>query len=400
MAFWLTGILLTALTLAALLVPMYRRRGTASTPTAVGITAVLIGLPVCVVLIYRLIGDYPSAILARAAPASVATTPQGIPAIGEMVTSLATRLKQNPDDLEGWLMLGRSYVSLEQFDAAREAYQRAYLMTGGQNLTAALGYAEAMALTDRATLSGEAGVLIEAALKTAPQNPKALWYGGMSAVAQGDSVLAAERWRRLLNQDLPDPVRQVVRQQLASLDAPMAAEPSASGPTGAGMVIAVEITVAENLRGQVDSSAPVFIVARDPDQAGPPIAVVNEKSVPEISVFKPRSFAKVRDTSTNLTSSMTCWLPSTETRLVTLSGANFSARERARARTDAELTVPLRTAEPATARTSRRSFGIISNSLVFSPSTSTLTDKSTTATTVLSAARIVRLVEPTVLPST
>ena len=274
MAFWLTGILLTALTLAALLVPMYRRRGTASTPTAVGITAVLIGLPVCVVLIYRLIGDYPSAILARAAPASVATNPQGIPAIGEMVTSLATRLKQNPDDLEGWLMLGRSYVSLEQFDAAREAYQRAYLMTGGQNLTAALGYAEAMALTDRATLSGEAGVLIEAALKTAPQNPKALWYGGMSAVARGDSVLAAERWRRLLNQDLPEPVRQVVRQQLASLDAPMAAEPSASGPTGAGMVIAVEITVAENLRGQVESSAPVFIVARDPDQPGPPIAVV------------------------------------------------------------------------------------------------------------------------------
>ena len=127
MAFWLTGILLTALTLAALLVPMYRRRGTASTPTAVGITAVLIGLPVCVVLIYRLIGDYPSAIQAPAAPASVATNPQGIPAIGEMVASLAARLKQNPDDLEGWLMLGRSYVSLEQFDAAREAYQRAYL---------------------------------------------------------------------------------------------------------------------------------------------------------------------------------------------------------------------------------------------------------------------------------
>ena len=276
MAFWLTGIVLTAFTLGVLLVPMYRHREAASTPTAVAITAILIGLPVCVVLIYRLVGDYPSATQARAAPDSVATNPQGIPDIGEMVASLAARLRKNPDDLEGWLMLGRSYVSLEQFADAREAYQRAYLMTGGQNLTAALGYAEAMALADRSTLTGEAGVLFEAALKAAPQNPKALWYGGMSAVAKGEIDVAADRWRRLLNQELPDPVRQVVQQQLASLSGPMAATPAERPQSGSSLVIEVEITVAENLREQIDSSAPLFVVARDPDQAGPPIAVVRQ----------------------------------------------------------------------------------------------------------------------------
>jgi cytochrome c-type biogenesis protein CcmH len=276
MAFWLTGIVLTAFTLAVLLVPMYRRRETASTPTAVTITAILIGLPVCVVLVYRLVGDYPSATQARAAADRVATNPQGIPDVGEMVASLAARLKQDPDDLEGWLMLGRSYVSLERFVDAHAAYQHAYLMTGGQNLTAALGYAEAMALADRSTLSGEAGVLFETALKAAPQNPKALWYGGMSAAAKGEMDVAADRWRRLLDQDLPDPVRQVVQQQLASLGDPMAAMPAETAQAGSSLVIAVQITVAEHLRERIDQSAALFIVARDPDQAGPPIAVVRQ----------------------------------------------------------------------------------------------------------------------------
>ena len=278
MAFWLTGIVLTAFTLAALLMPMYQRRATASTPTAVTITAILISLPVCVVLVYRLVGDYPSATQARAVPDRVATNSQGIPAVGEMVATLAARLQQNPDDLEGWLMLGRSYVSLERFVDAREAYQRAYLMTGGQNLTAALGYAEAMALVDRSTLSGEAGVLFETALKAAPQNPKALWYGGMSAAAKGDMKLATDRWRRLLDQDLPDPVRQVVQQQLASLGGPMTATPVETAQASSSLVIEVEITVAENLRERIDGSAPLFVVARDPDQPGPPIAVVRQSA--------------------------------------------------------------------------------------------------------------------------
>ena len=276
MAFWLTGIVLTAFTLGALLMPMYRRREAASTPTAVTITAILIGLPVCIVLVYRLVGDYPSATQARPAPNGNAANPQGIPDVGEMVASLAARLQQNPDDLEGWLMLGRSYVSLERFVDAREAYQRAYLMTGGQNLTAALGYAEAMALADRSTLTGEAGVLFETALKAAPQNPKALGYGGMSAVAKGEMDVAADRWRQLLNTDLPDPVRQLVQQQLASLGAPMAATPAESAQAGSSLVIKVDITVAESLRERIDRSAPLFVVARDPDQPGPPIAVVRQ----------------------------------------------------------------------------------------------------------------------------
>ena len=274
MGFWITGSVLTALALAALLVPMYRHR--ASAPTTISITVLLISLPMAVVLIYRLVGDYSAATDPRASSDIASTNPQNILAIREMVASLAARLKESPDDLEGWMMLGRSYMSLEQFAEAREAYQRAYLMTGGQNLTATLDYAEAMVLADSSTLSGEAGVLIETTLKVAPQDPKALWYGGLSAVERGEMALAAERWNRLLTLDLPEMARQVVQQQLTSLGRPMATKPSDSVDTGLPFAIEVEITVTENLRERIEGSTPLFVVARDPDQPGAPIAVVRQ----------------------------------------------------------------------------------------------------------------------------
>ena len=274
MEFWITGTVLTAFALAALLVPIYRHRE--STLTAISITVLMISLPMAVVLIYRLVGNYPAAMDPRVSSDIAVTDPQNILAIREMVASLAARLNESPDDLEGWMMLGRSYVSLEQFAEAREAYQRAYLMTGGQSLTATLGYAEAMVLADSSTLSGEAGVLIETTLKMAPQDPKALWYGGLSAVERGEMQLAAERWNRLLNLDLPEMARKVVQQQLVSLGGSIAAKPSDSVDAGLPFAIEVEITVTEDLRERVEGSTPLFVVARDPDQPGPPIAVVRQ----------------------------------------------------------------------------------------------------------------------------
>lgn len=274
MEFWITGTVLTGFALAALLVPIYLNRE--SMPTAISIAVLMISLPMAVVLIYRQVGYYPAATERRAHSDIAVTNPQNILAIREMVASLAARLKESPDDLEGWIMLGRSYINLEQFAEAREAYQRAYLMTGGQSLTAMLGYAEAMVLTDSSTLSGEAGVLIETALKQAPQDPKALWYGGLSAVERGEMVLASERWNRLLNLDLPEMARKVVEQQLVSLDGSITAKPPDSVDTGLPVAIKVEITVTEELRERIEDSTPLFVVARDPDQSGPPIAVVRQ----------------------------------------------------------------------------------------------------------------------------
>lgn len=65
-----------------------------------------------------------------------ATTPE------TMVAQLARRLEKSPDDLDGWLKLGRSYLVLQQYPLATRAYQRADRLAGGRNVDALTGQAE------------------------------------------------------------------------------------------------------------------------------------------------------------------------------------------------------------------------------------------------------------------
>src|SRR5579863_8340213 len=78
----------------------------------------------------------------RAAPA--ADSPQ------TMVARLARQLEADPQNLEGWLMLGRSYVVLQEFPLALRAFERADRLSGGKNVEALIGQAEALALQDPA----------------------------------------------------------------------------------------------------------------------------------------------------------------------------------------------------------------------------------------------------------
>ncbi|HEV7714312.1 MAG TPA: hypothetical protein VGO53_01870, partial [Steroidobacteraceae bacterium] len=94
-------------------------------------------------------------------------SPQG------MVSGLARRLERNPEDLEGWIMLGRSYSVLEQYPLALRAYQRADRLAGGKNAEALVGMAEALVLENENELDGRAGRFIEQALALDPKSGKA-----------------------------------------------------------------------------------------------------------------------------------------------------------------------------------------------------------------------------------
>ena len=108
-----------------------------------------------------------------------------------MVARLARQLEADPKNLEGWLMLGRSYVVLQEFPMALRAFERADRLSGGKNVEALLGEAEALALPDPAELTGRAGRLIERALVLDPDSGKALFFGATVAARRGD----ASRWR-------------------------------------------------------------------------------------------------------------------------------------------------------------------------------------------------------------
>ncbi|MDX1455562.1 MAG: hypothetical protein R3217_08920 [Gammaproteobacteria bacterium] len=254
MLFWIAaGLLLAA---CALLVSLpLLRQGRTSQGILLGIALAGISLG-----LYSHLGS-PNLEVTRADSAA-----NGQPDIGKMIVQLEKRLQDSPDDLDGWLMLARSYVVMGDYARAAESFQQALKLAGGpdDNIEIAAAYAEAQALNDPASLDGETGALFERILRMDPGNPRGLWYGGLAAQSRGNGELAVERWKLLLAvPDLPDSFRAVVENRLRSLD------PDAAPPPEA--LVDVRVT-GDALPADMPADAKLFVFIRDPSTAGPPLA--------------------------------------------------------------------------------------------------------------------------------
>ena len=251
--------LLAAMLLAAILVialPLYRQQRRFSTSSAAAIAMVLL----ISISVYSRIGT-PDADTPQAGAGS---------SIDDMVSSLAQRLEQHPDDLSGWKMLGRSYVQTRNFPGAIAAFERAVEIEAGRNGQTLADLGEVILMSDHRRPSDRASQLFENALALAPDNQKALFYGGMAAIERGDKELGATRWERLLANSPPENIRQILRQQIAELRG--AAPPDVT--TSAGGVVTVSVSLGEAAAVAVQPGLTVFIIARDPAQPSPPIAAV------------------------------------------------------------------------------------------------------------------------------
>ena len=211
----------------------------------------------------------------RAAPA--ADSPQ------TMVAQLARRLEHDPSDLNGWLMLGRSYVALQEYPLAVRAFGRAVQLSEGKNAEALTGQAEALALSDESELDGRAGRLFEQALALEPDSGKALFFGAAVAARRGDLPLARQRFAKLLSLNPPEAIRPMIEQQIAAIDEKLSGTPTTAaavqqGPPAGAVVAAgaptvrVNVTLAPSLASAA-GAAPLFVFVRDPAQGGPPLAV-------------------------------------------------------------------------------------------------------------------------------
>jgi len=206
----------------------------------------------------------------------------GVDSPESMVEGLVRTLDHHPNDLDGWLMLGRSYVALQEYPLAARAYGRADRVAGGRSAEALLGEAEALTLSDDSELTGRAGQLAERALAIAPDDPHALFLGGSAALRRGDLVLARSRFNRLLAMSLPAGVRSVIEQEIVGIDrslGPQAtATPRSLAPPdrvaeSAAPVVRVRIVLSPALRRLAPAQAPLYVFVRDPAKPGPPLAV-------------------------------------------------------------------------------------------------------------------------------
>jgi cytochrome c-type biogenesis protein CcmH len=113
------------------------------------------------------------------------------------VEQLAERLKDQPDDVEGWAMLARSYGMLGRLDDALPAYQKAVALNG-RDARLLADYADTLALKNDRNLEGEPLALVERALKIEPTNVKALSLAGAAAFNRRDYAGAVRYWERVV----------------------------------------------------------------------------------------------------------------------------------------------------------------------------------------------------------
>ena len=266
--------LLTALAIALLVWPLLKPvAGAEAEPQRANVAATIVaaGFPLIAFAAYFWATNWP---WDAARQVHEAEQPAATPEIQQMVAGLRARMAQQPDDLEGWKMLGRSEAVLGNYAAARDAFSQAYTRSSGQDAEAVVGYAESLVLNDEREIDGQAAELFEKAVTMAPDNARALWYGGIVAFRRGDLALAQQRWVELQNQDLPPDLRQMVAERLADLEKqPNAPPPGQPAATAAAATANISIELAPALAAQVPPQATLFVIARR-GEGGPPLAVV------------------------------------------------------------------------------------------------------------------------------
>ncbi len=250
------GMLFVAVMIVA--IPLYKKQNSLSATSLLSVVTVT----AIAAVIYSQIGT-------PTLPADVSETPN----VEAMVESLAARLQENPNDADGWKMLGRSYLQLKDFSGAITAYQQAVNLESGQNAQTLADLGEVILLSDPRTLHGEAGELFENALVIQPNNPKALFYSGMAAIDRGEPELGADRWEALLATSPPPNIESMLRERIAELRGETVAAPAASP----GLVINVDVSLGAAAAAVANGDATVFIIARDPAQPSPPLAAVRRR---------------------------------------------------------------------------------------------------------------------------
>ena len=216
--------------------------------------------------------------LALGSPQAIEVLPHGADEVSSvtmeqfesMTEKLAARLKQRPDDWEGWTMLGRAYKALQRPDEAARAWgEAARLKPGDPDILA--DYAEALAVAAGGKLGGEPTRLLERALKLDPKHQKSLALAGGAAFESGHYATAVKYWEHLLALSQNDvELSQALRSGIDEARSRMAGAAKVSAVSGT-------VSLAPELEELVQPESTVFIFARPAGGPRMPLAISRVK---------------------------------------------------------------------------------------------------------------------------
>lgn len=202
--------------------------------------------------------------------------------IEAMVGQLEQRLKDKPDDADGWSMLGRSYSAMGRYAEAVSAFQRVIDMKP-QDAQAYADLADAKAMAAGRNLAGEPAALIAKALQLDPKNLKALALAGTIAFDSNDFAKAAMLWEAAVA--VAEPGSELARNLQGGVAEARAraggATPAPQAPTApaaaAGGTVAGEVQLAAALKGRVSPEDTVFVFARAAEGPKMPLAILRKQ---------------------------------------------------------------------------------------------------------------------------
>ena len=205
-----------------------------------------------------------------------------------MVAKLAERMKQNPEDAQGWAMLGKSYAVMGRFDDAAQAYAQAS-KRAPDNPHVLTDFADALAMSRGQSLQGEPEALVLRALKIDPDHNKALALAGSAALERNDAANAIRHWEKLAaltpaDSEMARDIQASLKEARALLQGGASAKPSAPPEKPAAEAnggVSGTVSLAPALQAKVSPNDTLFVFARAAQSDGGPrmpLAIVRRKA--------------------------------------------------------------------------------------------------------------------------
>ena len=191
----------------------------------------------------------------------------------KMAQTLAEKLQDKPDNLQGWVMLGRTYRTLENFDAALRAYDSALKLSDDDDLK--LERIEVIAMQRQGQFEGEPWNVIREVLQRDPQHFGALLTAGSASYAEGKFADALKYWeqaRKPLDANNPD--LQGLESAIATVRERLGMPPAKATPAAtSGLNVTGQVNLSASLKSKASPNDVVFIYATPANGDRMPLAI-------------------------------------------------------------------------------------------------------------------------------
>ena len=188
-------------------------------------------------------------------------TPMNQEGVEKMVTEFAAKMEKDPSNLQGWVMLARSYRILGRNEDAVKAYERAGSFVDSDPQLLA-DYADTLAANANGNFAGKPLRLINQALKLDPNNLMALWLSGTAAFSTGNYRSAVQTWEKLASQLPPNSEEiKMIEGSIAEARSKGGLAPKAAIISSA-KAISGQIELASDLKSKVKQGDTVMVIAR------------------------------------------------------------------------------------------------------------------------------------------